>query len=56
MIVVKAFIRRDFVRNICTTWQCLYWIMLFSAITVELKRLLSLLSFKEVDVLRVRVW
>jgi len=24
MIVVKAFIRRDFSRNSCTTWQWLY--------------------------------
>jgi len=39
MIVVKAFIKRGVNRNSCTTWQWLYWIKLFKAITGERKTL-----------------
>jgi len=34
-----AFIRMDFSRNSFTTWQWLYWMKLFSAISAELKML-----------------
>jgi len=35
MIVVKVFINRGANRNGCTTWQLLFGIKLFNAISVE---------------------
>jgi len=39
MIAVNVFIKTRVNRNGCTAWQCVYWIKLFIAITVERKTL-----------------
>jgi len=56
MVVVTALNKRDVSRNSCTSWQWLYWIKLFSAITFELKTLQSLLSNQNMDLLRGTAW
>jgi len=47
VIVVNAFIKKGVNRNGYTTWQWLYCMTLFSAITVERKTLQSLLIIQK---------